>query len=378
MSDTEPTDAKAQSGTEPETSTKRRKLYVHIGMHKTGTTAIQRFSARNRESLLNSGMLYPKLPLETELGFVHHFLVAVACCADEKTRNYLVGSFDPHSLALINNYTSEQLISIVLSQIDETQKDVVMTSEAFYLLDDVSVKNFGDIFKKFEIIPIFYHRNFSDWICSFYDTYIFYAKGTLDLMAASFNPFSIESYIDRWSAIATNKKVRLVSYDLLRQDKVSLVEDFYHRIGITLPNTMVGSDAAENTSNRPDIQIIARELRKSGASENQINETARTMGLIKPAYRQRLLGPADTAKFDDLYQTTMRSLLSSDKVEGLIEGDIITPDRNYELEKPILNLFDAVKSLVDSTVMMQHQTDKPLRQSLWQTVRSKLGGVNIK
>ena len=34
-------------------------LYLHIGMHKTGTTAIQRFCAENRRALLKRGYCYP-------------------------------------------------------------------------------------------------------------------------------------------------------------------------------------------------------------------------------------------------------------------------------------------------------------------------------
>jgi len=36
-----------------------RKLYLHIGMHKTGTTSLQNFLERNRDMLTERGFLYP-------------------------------------------------------------------------------------------------------------------------------------------------------------------------------------------------------------------------------------------------------------------------------------------------------------------------------
>ena len=36
-----------------------RTVFVHIGMHKTGTTAIQHFLERNREPLRRRGLCYP-------------------------------------------------------------------------------------------------------------------------------------------------------------------------------------------------------------------------------------------------------------------------------------------------------------------------------
>ena len=39
---------------------KRKRLVIHIGMHKTGSTTIQRFLSRNRLVLRLAGVLYPE------------------------------------------------------------------------------------------------------------------------------------------------------------------------------------------------------------------------------------------------------------------------------------------------------------------------------
>jgi hypothetical protein len=36
-----------------------KKIFVHIGVHKTGSTSIQQMLGRNREILIKHGFLYP-------------------------------------------------------------------------------------------------------------------------------------------------------------------------------------------------------------------------------------------------------------------------------------------------------------------------------
>lgn len=44
--------------------TEKPPLFLHIGTHKTGTTSIQEFAARNRNSLRRLGIVYPKTPVD--------------------------------------------------------------------------------------------------------------------------------------------------------------------------------------------------------------------------------------------------------------------------------------------------------------------------
>lgn len=55
-------------------------LYVHIGSHKTGTTAIQRFGANHRDALRERGLWYPSYEEIGRSGHYghHHFSHAVA------------------------------------------------------------------------------------------------------------------------------------------------------------------------------------------------------------------------------------------------------------------------------------------------------------
>lgn len=52
----------------------QRKLYIHIGIHKTGTTSIQWFLAKNRGKLLENGLFYPTVPETDITPFQHRYI----------------------------------------------------------------------------------------------------------------------------------------------------------------------------------------------------------------------------------------------------------------------------------------------------------------
>lgn len=47
-------------------------LYLHVGTHKTGTTAVQRYCAQNRKYLESLGISYPSFALDRKGGVGHH------------------------------------------------------------------------------------------------------------------------------------------------------------------------------------------------------------------------------------------------------------------------------------------------------------------
>ena len=54
---------------------KKKKLFIHIGLHKTGTSSIQLFLHQNRESILsNHGIYYMPVPKDDLAPEQHRFL----------------------------------------------------------------------------------------------------------------------------------------------------------------------------------------------------------------------------------------------------------------------------------------------------------------
>ncbi|UHQ55857.1 hypothetical protein [Microbulbifer sp. YPW16] len=89
-------------------------LILHIGRHKTGTTAIQRFLAANRDWLAQRGYMYPKTGVR---GYGHHRIAE---------------SMPRRRIGIINAPEARDLASSVLEEIGENSGlTPILSSEAF-------------------------------------------------------------------------------------------------------------------------------------------------------------------------------------------------------------------------------------------------------
>jgi hypothetical protein len=84
------------------------KLYIHGGLHKTGTKALQFFLQSNTEALQNAGILYPDVGCTSSIGSGHHNL-AWQLARDRRFDRALGGV---EALALqIGNFRGDVLLS---------------------------------------------------------------------------------------------------------------------------------------------------------------------------------------------------------------------------------------------------------------------------
>ncbi|QIA64456.1 hypothetical protein GT360_13570 [Vibrio astriarenae] len=95
-------------------------LYIHIGHEKTGTTAIQRFCANNREKLEEYGVLYPSIGYQD---FVHSSLVN--CIHDLDNNTFL--EFFPEGV----DTEPENVWGELVKNAASWDKDILISSEHF-------------------------------------------------------------------------------------------------------------------------------------------------------------------------------------------------------------------------------------------------------
>lgn len=103
-----------------------RKCFLHIGTHKTGTTAIQAQLQQQRDLLIQRGFLYPKTGIPDRLSGHHN--IAWQLSGDRRFRTEL-GTVDD-----------------LLSEIDQTDRDIILSSEDFECAGD----NLGSFINKLE------------------------------------------------------------------------------------------------------------------------------------------------------------------------------------------------------------------------------------
>lgn len=112
-----------------------RKLYLHIGIGKTGTSSLQHFLASNRESLKKAGYLYP---LTGTVNNAHQNL----CCLDDK----------------VNWQKLEKTYIDLLAEISQTKDTIILSSEFFSYTNPDIIQFLKHIFENFSLHIIFYAR----------------------------------------------------------------------------------------------------------------------------------------------------------------------------------------------------------------------------
>lgn len=110
-----------------------KKLIIHAGPHKTGTSYIQQLLLRNYSNLLDVGIVYPK----QGMAYGGHHEIA----------NYFCSQFDKKALPEL------------VRAIQKNQQITILSSENFSKLNREGLVALREAFKEFKIEFIFYLRN---------------------------------------------------------------------------------------------------------------------------------------------------------------------------------------------------------------------------
>lgn len=186
-----------------------RKIILHAGRHKTGTTTLQNFLHANTDLLSQYGYIYPRYGL---IRNGHHVIGAEMTRANIKN---LAGRAE--EVLADHRAMLEQAIS-------DDSSVVVISSEAFQNCSPDLVKEF---FVDFDIEVVFYLREPTGYLISSYAQKVQATRCT-DSIEEYFDSIFRQHYgefVDNWHRVFGNK-LRLRIYDrrdLIRQD---IVHDF--------------------------------------------------------------------------------------------------------------------------------------------------------
>lgn len=126
-------------------------LYLHIGLPKTGSSALQQFFYDNRKKLMDNGLFYPLTGLD---GWAHHHFPASINGRNFKT----------------NKSLSELLQGITAEPDFNPRYAVLLSSEAFHnLRPGTDIKKLQQALKDCDVKIIVYFRRQDYWIQSAYN-----------------------------------------------------------------------------------------------------------------------------------------------------------------------------------------------------------------
>ena len=135
-----------------------RKLFIHSGLHKTGSTTIQFFSNKYRENLLTSGLYYPLYIDEKNQKHQSHLQLIKDIFKDAT-------DFNSTSTIIPASHSRSFLESLALKASSDDQ-NILLSAESISSLSKNRLLSFAkimrSIFKEFKIIFIFFLRDQKD------------------------------------------------------------------------------------------------------------------------------------------------------------------------------------------------------------------------
>jgi hypothetical protein len=227
-------------------------ITLHIGRHKTGSTAIQVSLIKNADLLASQGVLVPKAGRPAIAPNGHHQL-----------------AWD-----LAKSGTDTEAFGALKTEINAfTGNDCIITSECLDQLKPDHIVKLADVLKPYETRVVVYLRNQVEAIESMYRTDVTHYNQAItfrEFQKKSRNNYDYRKFLTPWikSFGAKNVAVQIYSKTFLTNGDV--IADFFGH----LPKVMTSSfekPKAEVNHGIPSPAVMALVLlRKAGASEQKI------------------------------------------------------------------------------------------------------------
>ena len=221
-------------------TTKKKRIYIHIGTPKTGTTSIQEYLALNDQALYEEGFLVPKTSRRHK---GNHTLFT----------NYCINRSQITAISIRNGiYTKKELAKFRRDFYTNLRKEistfpghsVVISNEQCYgrLTEPAEIQKLKALFDGIaeSIQIIVYLREQTDMLCSFYSSQVKNAKThtieTLEQFRAS-ELFDYYKKLTPWEEVFGLKNVSLRIFDKEKLAGGDAISDFCTLLGMPFYDT---------------------------------------------------------------------------------------------------------------------------------------------
>jgi len=194
----------------------RKNLILHVGRHKTGTSALQRFLCRKREELRSQGIIYPstgRIVSGGEMAPAHHQIANL--CNPKFTKRAAFYETQKSFFEEISGYDG-----------------VIVSSEAFQNISRPTLlKKFFREFREFDVIVIAYFREYLSYLVSTFAQRIQNQKVFMTFDEMCREGIDIQKFLDMSPKIG---EVRYRPYDRECLVEGDIIQDFLETSGLTL------------------------------------------------------------------------------------------------------------------------------------------------
>jgi hypothetical protein len=243
------------------------KIILHIGTHKTGTTALQDFFARNRRWLLKRGILYPSQYVRTQ---AHHPLPwALGVRHAERDVSIEAG----------------QIAQAVMREAEAAKVEtILLSSEEFRGIHDRTLGQLRALFPGATFQIVVYLRRQDEALASEYGQHVrmhsIRFSGTIYDFYLKTNPGRRYNYLlllNRWETVFGQNAITVRIYDRRRFPNGDIIADFLQAIGVTAQTSEAGPQAEINRSLPPLALEILRRANKHPLNVQSHHELMRLL-----------------------------------------------------------------------------------------------------
>ena len=191
----------------------KKALYLHIGMGKTGTTALQEFFWENREVLAHSGICYPTLGVKSG---AHHLL-------------------SPHVPPFLANVWEFISVAVWMPKLEAVAEPAILLSSELiaWASKDIARAFCTELKERFDVRIVLYLRRQDNLIMAGYNQQIKAGTQKLDIHAVlehQLDRFDYGKKIEPWSSILGEKSIIIRPYEKEQLFMGDIRKDFMHHI----------------------------------------------------------------------------------------------------------------------------------------------------
>jgi hypothetical protein len=325
----------------------KKTIFVHVGLHKTGSTSIQWALTIGRHAFADAGFLYPYAgtPDEPGLNIAHHLFPWSVVT----TPNFMP-EFRAHPNFRIANQI-ENIWEALRRQIDRApQTNVVLSSEEFDILSKEEIVSFRTQLNDYRVVPVICLRNTADFVESSYRTTLMYSTDDQNIesfIKSQRTRIDFPALIGDWFDVCGSDDIRIISFDDPTVKK-NIVPTFLNSIGVE--NLRLPDEALERKNDGFPAPIVemTRFLRAKNTDESIVqgwlsNMKRRVVEFPGVSYG-RFISSDLTRELDLEYYDQVDRLCHDDRYRGRIFGNL-TQVIERKNEVTIKNVADAILML---------------------------------
>jgi len=204
-------------------------IYLHIGIPKTGTTAVQYFLKKNNQALLKQGVLIPKSVLTPNNEILTLY-------ATKKTTNKLISRSKTWTKESVSNFP-QKLNKEIAKHYNKINK-IILTNEGLSV--SVTKKNEFEALKEiinikdFQIKIILYLRRQDEYILSAYSTNVRRGRTSEFDISNPINVLNYDKFLSNWESEFGFENIIVKVYDKLEFPNQNILYDFADTIGLNI------------------------------------------------------------------------------------------------------------------------------------------------